>query len=155
MANFVLDTGVVLGFIRGAAYAGYVEKKYAPSKAPNLASVSVVTVAEIQSFALRRNWGANKQNALAELLRTIPATAIRHSSIIQKFAEIDAFNHRQHPTLQPPAAGHTMGDNDIWVAATASVLKATLLTTDRDFDHLDGAFLRVAYIDQSSTPGDA
>ena len=84
MANFVLDTGVVLGFVRGAAYAAYVEKKYAPSKAPNLASISVVTVAEIQSFALRRNWAAKKQDVLAELLRTIPATPIRQPSIIQK-----------------------------------------------------------------------
>jgi len=48
-----------------------------------------------------------------------------------------------------------MGDNDIWIAATASVLKATLLTTDRDFDHLDGVFLRVFYIDQKLTAADA
>jgi predicted nucleic acid-binding protein len=146
---------VVLGFVRGAGYAGYVEKKYAPSKAPNLASISVVTVAEIKSFAFRRNWAANKQSVLDELLRRFPATPIRQPSIIQKFAEIDAFNHCQHPTLQSPTSGHSMGDNDIWVAATASVLQATLLTTDRDFDHLNGVFLRVAYIDQSLTCADA
>ena len=40
-----------------------------------------------------------------------------------------------------------MGKNDLWIAATASVLKAILFTTDRDFDHLDGEFLEVIYID--------
>lgn len=34
-----------------------------------------------------------------------------------------------------------MGKNDLWIAATASVLKTKLLTTDMDFDHLDGVFL--------------
>ena len=34
-------------------------------------------------------------------------------------------------------------------------VQADLLTTDRDFDHLDGMFLRVIYIDQSLTPADA
>ena len=48
-----------------------------------------------------------------------------------------------------------MGDNDIWIAATSSVLKAVLLTTDHDFDHLDGVFLKVIYIDQKLTPADA
>jgi len=39
-----------------------------------------------------------------------------------------------------------MGKNDLWIAATASVLEATLLTTDFDFDHLKGVFLEVAKI---------
>jgi predicted nucleic acid-binding protein len=34
-----------------------------------------------------------------------------------------------------------MGKNDIWIAATVNVTGATLLTTDQDFDHLDGVFL--------------
>ena len=40
-----------------------------------------------------------------------------------------------------------MGKNDIWIAATASVLKSTLITTDKDFDHLNNRFLEVVYID--------
>ncbi|HBA86126.1 MAG TPA: hypothetical protein DCZ95_18740 [Verrucomicrobia bacterium] len=46
-----------------------------------------------------------------------------------------------------PGSARSMGDHDIWIAATASVLKATLLTTDHDFDHLDGHFCEVIYID--------
>ena len=36
-----------------------------------------------------------------------------------------------------------------------AALKAALLTTDHDFDHLDGVFLKVIYIDQKLTPADA
>jgi predicted nucleic acid-binding protein len=154
VASYLLDTGVLLGYVRGAPYAGYVDKKFAPSRPPNVATISVTSIGELYSFALRRNWGPQKQMALSALLRSIPSTPVRQPSILQKFAEIDAFNHRQHPTLPPPSSGHTMGDNDIWVAATASVLNATLLTTDHDF-HLHNIFLKVIYIDQSLTPADA
>jgi predicted nucleic acid-binding protein len=47
-----------------------------------------------------------------------------------------------------------MGKNDLWIAATASVLGAKLLTTDHGFDHLSGIFLEVVYIDQALTPTD-
>ncbi len=48
-----------------------------------------------------------------------------------------------------------MGKNDLWIAATASVLNAHLLVIDHDFDHLDGVFLEVIYIDQKLTATDS
>ncbi len=39
-----------------------------------------------------------------------------------------------------------MGKNDLWIAATASVLNLELLTTDSDFDHLDGEFIKLRKI---------
>jgi tRNA(fMet)-specific endonuclease VapC len=47
-----------------------------------------------------------------------------------------------------------MGKNDLWIAATASVLKAILLTTDHDFDHLDKVLVEVVYIDPKLTGSD-
>jgi tRNA(fMet)-specific endonuclease VapC len=44
-------------------------------------------------------------------------------------------------------AAKNMGKNDLWIAATASVLKIPLLTTDKDFDHLNGIYLEVIYVD--------
>jgi len=37
-----------------------------------------------------------------------------------------------------------MGKNDIWIAATASVLDMDFLTSDKDFVHLDRAYMRLA-----------
>jgi predicted nucleic acid-binding protein len=36
-----------------------------------------------------------------------------------------------------------IGQNDLWIAATAWVTKAALITTDSDFDHLHPVFLNV------------
>lgn len=40
-----------------------------------------------------------------------------------------------------------MGENDLWIAATAATYRLPLITTDRDFEHLNGVFLDVIYID--------
>ena len=47
-----------------------------------------------------------------------------------------------------------MGKNDIWIAATASVMDAPLITTDGDYDHLDSVYLSVLRIDQKLTLAD-
>ncbi len=38
-------------------------------------------------------------------------------------------------------SARNMGKNDLWIAATAHVLGAKLLTTDADFNHLNEVFL--------------
>ena len=40
-----------------------------------------------------------------------------------------------------------MGKNDIWIAATAAVTGARLLTTDKDFDHFSGVYLERDWLD--------
>lgn len=39
-----------------------------------------------------------------------------------------------------------MGKNDLWIAATASILGAKLLTTDNDFEHLNGKYLEIEIV---------
>ena len=82
---------------------------------------------------------------------------INDEKIIQRYAEIDAYSLNRD-RMRPLPAGQTarvMGKNDLWIAATASVLNAKLLTTDHDFDHLDSVFLTVVYVDQKLTAADA
>ena len=43
-----------------------------------------------------------------------------------------------------------MGKNDLWIAATAKATGATLLTTDKDFDHLYPGQINRIYIDPAS-----
>jgi len=45
-----------------------------------------------------------------------------------------------------------MGKNDIWIAATAYILEAELITTDRDFLHLDQVFFKVNFVEQVIKP---
>ena len=156
MEKFVLDTGIILGYVRGAGYAEYVEKNFGPFSPPNIPLISVVSKGEIYSLAIQFGWGAKKLQALDELLRKLPLVDINDERIIREYANIDAYSLGRHAARPLPTGerARVMGKNDLWIAATSSVLKATLLTTDHDFDHLDGVFLEVIYIDQKLTLAD-
>jgi predicted nucleic acid-binding protein len=154
MSTYVMDTGIVLGLLRGSPYAKFVLENYQPFSAPQLALQSIVTLAEMEAMGFRRQWGANKQENLDKLLRKIPQQDINHPAIIRQYVEIDAYRHNGHPTQKLPngQSGFAMSDNDIWIAATATALKATLLTTDKDFFPLNGVFLDVIWIDPKMKP---
>ncbi|MCX5769277.1 MAG: type II toxin-antitoxin system VapC family toxin [Candidatus Hydrogenedentes bacterium] len=154
MTTYFLDTGILLGVLRASPYAEYVLQRYAPVQAPNVSITSIVNEAELLSLAMCKGYGEGKQSKLADLLRRIPRVPIQHKSILRKWVEIDAFNQNGHPSLRLTGSHRKMGDNDIWIAATASVLRATLLTTDTDFNHLNGQFLSVVFISQRLTPAD-
>jgi tRNA(fMet)-specific endonuclease VapC len=156
MATYILDTGMLVGYVRGAGFAEYAEKKYAASQPPNIPIVSIVSKGEIYSLAIQFNWGESKRQELDALLRRIPAVDINHDRIIHRYAEIDAYSQGKLPNKPLPSglSSRNTGKNDLWIAATGSVLNATLLTTDHDFEHLNGVFLNVAFIDQKLTAKD-
>ncbi len=157
MSLYILDTGILVGYARDADYAKYVEAEYSVTHSPNIAIISVVTMGEIRSLAFQFGWGSSKWAIIQTYLNNFPVIQINDERIIEKYAEIDAFSQGKHPTMQLPTgiSSRNMGKNDVWIAATGSVLKATLLTTDTHFKHLDGRFLHVRYIDQSLTEKDA
>ncbi|MEQ1745905.1 MAG: hypothetical protein ABMA02_10790 [Saprospiraceae bacterium] len=82
-------------------------------------------------------------NIVASLLDMLYPIDIWSEDILDRNAEIDAFSQGKHPILMHSFTARNMGKNDLWIAASASILGATLLTTDGDFDHLDGVFLSV------------
>jgi predicted nucleic acid-binding protein len=149
VSRYVLDTGIVLGFLRGAPYARHVIDTYDPLSPPNLAVQSVVSVAELESLGFKNKWGQQKLDKLDELVRKIPIQDINHPAILRKFSEIDAYQENKHPSLSIPSgkSGFKLGDNDIWIAATASAMQAVILTTDKDFLPLNNVFATVIYID--------
>jgi len=115
--------------------------------------MSVVSKGEIYSLAIQRRSGERKLKILEELLRKLPVVDISDEQIIQRYSEIDAYSLSKDPLRALPK-GQTakiMGKNDLWIAATASILNARLLTTDHDFDHLNRVFLDVLYIDRNLT----
>jgi len=91
------------------------------------------------------------------LLGAFPSISIDDDRILERYAEIDAFSQGKHPSRNLPKGmtSRNMSKNDVWIAATGSVLGATLLTIDQDFDHLDSLFLEVVYIDQKLKREDA
>lgn len=154
MTRYILDTGIIVGYLRQAEYAKYVENKYSPLTPPNTPAISIVTNAELRSLALQWQWDETKKQTLHELLRKIPHIDIHHEAVLERYAEIDAFSQGKHPAkfLPDGLSARNMGKNDIWIAATASSMNATLITIDNDFDHLNGVFLPVIYVDPKTKP---
>jgi tRNA(fMet)-specific endonuclease VapC len=127
------------------------------SQPPNISLISIVSKGELYSLAIQFGWGEQKRQALETMLRRIPSVDINTDRIIRRYAEIDAYSQGKDRTKLLPhgVSSRNMGKNDIWIAATSSVLNATLITTDKNFDHLNGVFLTVSYIDQKLTAADA
>jgi tRNA(fMet)-specific endonuclease VapC len=156
MSVFLLDTGILLGYIRGAGYAEYIEKKFRVSEPPNISIISVVAKGEIHSLAIQFGWGEKKRTDLESLLRKIPFVEISNDQIIMRYAEIDSYSQGKNPAKLLPTGvtSRNMGKNDLWIAATGSILNATLLTIDDDFAHLHNVYLEVVRIDQKLTAAD-
>ena len=142
-----LDTNVLLYMVRGRKT--YFVETFGLDNPSNRVYTSIVSIAEMRALSLRHNWGTSKKQEMERLFRTFPSLDINVNDIFNRYAEIDAFS--QGKLIDRPRVGSSriMGKNDLWIASTASFINATLVTTDKDFDHLDTEFLRVAYVEQS------
>jgi tRNA(fMet)-specific endonuclease VapC len=141
---YLFDTNILLHYIRQTEIKDLVERDFNPSASTNHAVISVVSVGEIRSISLQNKWGAKRLLALEDLLSEFIVADINADDVIKAYALIDAFSQGSMP---PPfslnATSRNMGKNDLWIAATAYVLGATLLTTDFDFSHLAEKFIRI------------
>ncbi len=147
MARYILDTNIILGYLRKATYAEVVERDYAPFTSPNIAAMSIVSRGELISLGYRNKWGDTRRTKLEELLRRIPQVDINNDTVMQMYGEIDAFSQGHHPTKKLTMTPRNMGKNDLWIAATTAATNTVLLTADSDFDHLDKVFFSVIKID--------
>lgn len=55
--RYVLDSNVILFYIRDPKTRRFIEETYGPFESGNTAIISVATVAEILSTAKQRKWG--------------------------------------------------------------------------------------------------
>ena len=146
--NFLLDTNILLLYLReNQRLAAQIDALPAPLAAPNTSVLSVVTAGEIRSIAIQSQWGVARISKLLQFVQKFPIADIHVETIIQRYAEIDAFSQGRLPGRPLGTSARNMGKNDLWIAATASVLGLTLLTTDHDFHHLDGQFFDVIQLD--------
>ena len=146
--KYLLDTNILIHYLRQSPLADYIERTYQPL-VPSLTTkplISAVIQGELKSLSLQQNWGEPRKHQLQLLLDKFLVVDIRVESIINRYAEIDAYSQGKLKGRTFSGSARNMGKNDIWIAATASVLDATLLTTDKDFDHLNNEFLNVIWL---------
>ena len=146
--NYILDTNILLIYIRDESTKDYIEETYNPFGANNNPIISIVTVGEIKSLAKRNYWGTKKTELLDSILNDLIIADINSKDVVEKYAEIDAFS--QGKLLEKPLliSARNMGKNDLWIAATTEVTQSKLLTTDNDFNHLDNEYFKVIKIER-------
>ncbi len=144
--NYLLDTNIALHYLRESNLSLLINKKYNPFGGGNIPLFSIVSWAELKSIAFQNRWGVQKIQSLNYFQKEVFIVDIHVEEIVEKYVEIDAFSQGKHPTISATHSARNMGKNDLWIAATATVLGANLLTTDNDFLHLHGTFLQVETI---------
>jgi len=76
------------------------------------------------------------------LLAGLTVFPLPFANVIENYVAVSEFSRR---------AGRVLGKNDLWIAATARTTGATLLTTDKDFDHLAPTLLARDWINPATT----
>ena len=126
MRALVVDTDV----------ASYIHKKdtraalYEPHLSNAIMSISFMTLAEMERWAIARNWGARRHAEMLRMLKERFTVIDSSPALCRKWAEV---------TEQMKRAGRMIAPNDAWVAATALLYGAPLVTHNAvDFAHVAG-----------------
>lgn len=152
MSRFLLDTGMLLGFTRGAEWAKRTREEFNLGSRETIVFTSIVCIGELLALAEKFGWGKNKRSRLEKVLNEFPALDINDEGTLRAYALIDAWTHGGRVDspgqVPPPKPAIPMKQNDLWIAATSHESQATLLSTDKDFEHLNKIWLSFHYVDQ-------
>lgn len=135
---YMLDKNILIHYVRNNALSQRIENTFNIMTSENVALISIVTVGEIRALAEELSCGMGKRRAMTDLLDYYTVIPIPFASIVDNYVEASEYCRRR---------GRTLGKNDLWIAATAMTTGATLLTTDRDFDHFAPPLLSHQWID--------
>lgn len=143
MPLYLLDTNILVHLVRRDALGQTILANYALLTLEPKPLISIVTDGELRSLTYQFAWGEQRIDQALFLLDYFGRVPIDTLEQLHTYAVIDARSRR---------AGVKMGKNDVWIAAAGHVTGATLLTTDRDFDHLPSDLLTREWIDPRTTP---
>jgi tRNA(fMet)-specific endonuclease VapC len=135
---YQLDTNILVHFVRASPVWRYVRDTYSPLTVEPIPQFCTVSEGELRSLAVQWLWADRKLDQTEFALGYFTLQTIEEPEVMRMYATIDAYCE---------SVGQSMGKNDLWIAATAAVTGATLLTTDRDFDRIAPQFLNRLWID--------
>ncbi len=142
--NYCLDTNIILLLLRGKELGKSIDQTFGLSTAPHLHTISIVTHGELRVLCDRHGWEGARRLALDKALLEFVTVDIAGSQIVEAYRRVEEAN------AAIPTGHQNMGKNDIWIAATGMVTGLPMLTTDKDFNHLNGNLLDVHYVDPQS-----
>jgi len=145
--NYLLDTNIVLTYLRDNEQAKKLEEDLRLLSGGHNLIISVVTVGEIKSIAEQTQWGERRLERMERMLSRFLVIDLNNAELLERYATIDAYSQGKLRSKPVNFSARNMGKNDLWIAATASAMRIRLLTSDKDFSHLDREFLDLQSID--------
>lgn len=147
--KYVLDTNILIHYVRDSIVWNYIEKNYFKKGIKGYAFICEVTEGEMAAFAHENKWEKYKMDRLSKFLKRLTSIPISPTLVKKFYAHISAYSRNRHKSLQlpKPFTSRNMGKNDIWIAAVTASMEYTLISTEKDFEHLDGKIISFIYID--------
>lgn len=144
MRKFVLDTSILLHYVRQSQLHQEVEGKLSLLSKDAIPMIASVSLGEMEGFVQRQKWGQVKINRLKKLVDKIAVIDIAAADDQLMKAYATLWNYSKN-ALPEDKLGQSIGigQNDVWIAALAKTAKAELVTTDDDFDHLNAKWITV------------
>lgn len=143
--RILLDTNIVVLQSRHQNFKNHLLENYSVSLDGDELFLPVVVFGELDSLVKQYKIGVRRQRLMQELIELATILPIRQQTIIETYGTLDAFSQGKLKSV--PFTARNMGKNDLWIAATATAYELPLVTTDADFNHLNGTFLDLRYVD--------
>ena len=124
--RYLLDTPVLLHWLRGKKQAEVIEHYFQLETSPFKPLVCIVSLGEMRAFSRSQNWGAERKKRLDEIEKHLIVIDIRDQRLLDAYADISTLAKKSGWSL-------FHGKNDLWVAAAAKASDSHLLTMDKDF----------------------
>ncbi len=138
---YLLDTGILLHWIRGSKTAETIEGQFKLRASNFRPLICEVSLGEMEAFARDSRWSKEKSEKLKQLKQELVSVDISDTKVIEAYADFS--------TLAKSKGWPIFHDkNDLWIAAATQVTGACLLTMDqsaflplREGKHLDVVLL--------------
>lgn len=121
---YLWDTSLVVHAVRGSNTFHAIDQSLGLVSGNVAPTISIVSQGEIKAFAAHKNWGAVKLKVIDGLLAKCVIIPIDDDALVDLYAELSEHSLRN---------GRNVGQNDLWIAATAVHFGLTVLTLDGDF----------------------
>ena len=141
---YLFDTSILLHLVRGGPVGEHISTTYGLANVLRRPLVGIVSHGELMAMAARRGWGDARTAALNAILTSLVTLDLNDPAILEAYVAVDQAG------LAATGGSRALSNNDMWIAATARAAGAVLLTSDKDFLHLDPSVCRVEYIDPRS-----
>lgn len=124
--NLLLDTSVLLHWLRGKGQARVLDDRYQLSQRHFRPLICEVSLGELLAFSRNPQWSEKQHKAFLNVRKHVVSVDISEDRVMEAYADVSTLAKRNNwPIFH--------GKNDLWIAASAFVSQAHLLTMDKGF----------------------